>query len=65
MKAEEALTIREKQILEAIRSGKTTTEIAQMLTVAENTVSNHRANIMKKLSLKGHNALLKYILKEQ
>ncbi len=51
----------EKKIFDQIKLGKTTKEIAEMFFVSIKTVDNHRNNIIKKLNLKGHNSLLKFI----
>ncbi|MGM9844808.1 MAG: response regulator transcription factor [Muribaculaceae bacterium] len=45
------LSDREKQILNLIRAGKLSKEIADVLSISVNTVSRHRQNILQKLSV--------------
>ena len=59
------LTEKEKEILSMISQNKTTKEIADSLFVSYKTVENHRANICKKLSISGCNALLKFIIENK
>ena len=47
-----ALSARELQVLELLRSGKTTKEIADLLQLSARTVDIHRANMKKKLKLR-------------
>jgi len=47
------LTKREKEILELIKKGKTTREIAESLILSELTIKSHRQNMLKKF--KAHN----------
>ncbi len=46
------LTVREKEILKLIASGKTTSHIAEMLYLSKFTVENHRKNLLQKLKVK-------------
>ena len=46
------LSFREKQLLQLIRNGKSTKEIASQLSISVNTVSRHRQNILEKLHVK-------------
>lgn len=46
---EEALSVREKEVLHLIVSGENNREIAGRLFISENTVLTHRRNIMRKL----------------
>lgn len=60
------LTSREIQIAEFIREGKTSKEIAEILSVTKKTVDFHRANIRKKLSIKNNGVNLRsYLLSHQ
>ncbi len=60
------LTSREIQIAEFIREGKTSKEIAEILSVSKKTVDFHRANIRKKLSIKDNSMNLRsYLLSHQ
>jgi DNA-binding NarL/FixJ family response regulator len=56
------LTRSEKRILQMIADEKTTNEIADELFISPTTVEKHRANISRKLNLKGSYALLKFAL---
>ncbi len=57
------LTDHEINILKLIAKDKTTSEIADMMFISPKTVSNHRSNISKKLSLDGQqNSLLKWVI---
>jgi DNA-binding NarL/FixJ family response regulator len=56
------LTRSEKRILQMIADDKTTNEIAEELFISPTTVEKHRANICRKLDLKGGYALLKFAL---
>nr|WP_295868162.1 response regulator transcription factor [uncultured Chitinophaga sp.] len=46
------LTNREKQVLELIALGKTTTEMAEQLYVSRFTIESHRKNLLKKFTAK-------------
>ena len=46
------LTKKEKQILKLILSGKTNTEISQILNNSKRTIETHRFNMMKKMNVK-------------
>ena len=60
------LTDHEKNIIKLISRNKTSKEIADMLFLSPKTISNHRANICKKLDLDGQqNALLKWVLERK
>jgi DNA-binding NarL/FixJ family response regulator len=52
------LSDQENRILNLVAEGKTNDEIADTLSIAPNTVNNHRANIRKKLDLKGGKSIL-------
>lgn len=56
------LTRAEKRILQMIADDKSTKEIADELFISPTTVEKHRANICRKLDLKGGYALLKFAL---
>ena len=46
------LTKREKEVLQHLTEGQSTKKIAEILMISENTVANHRKNIMKKMDIK-------------
>ncbi len=52
------LSDQENRIISLVAEGKTNDEIANILNIASNTVNNHRANIRKKLDLKGGKSIL-------
>lgn len=58
------LNLTEKKIIEFIKLGKTTKQIAEMLFLSEKTVENYRTKIIEKLQIpKEKNALLIWALK--
>ena len=59
-----ALTGRELQVLKLIADGKTGREIAELLFISENTVKNHRQNMMKKLKMKSSQELVRYAVEQ-
>lgn len=59
------LTRSEIRILKMIADDKTTKEIADELFISPTTVEKHRANISRKLELKGSYALLRFAIKHQ
>jgi two-component system NarL family response regulator len=58
------LAPRERQILQLLAEGHTSSEIAQKLHIATTTVDSHRRNIMKKLDLHSVAELTKYAIRE-
>jgi len=60
----ERLTTREKEVLKLIAEGKSSKEIADLLSISVRTVEHHRANIMNKLNLKKTADLVKYALQK-
>jgi DNA-binding NarL/FixJ family response regulator len=52
------LSDQENRVMSLLAEGKTNDEIADILNIASNTVNNHRANIRKKLDLKGGKSIL-------
>lgn len=56
------LTASEMKILHAVAAYKSSREIAEELCISEKTVSNHRMNITRKLSLTGKNSLLRFAI---
>lgn len=63
-KGEEALSLRERQVLQLIAEGHSTKEVAYSLKVSTKTVEGHRAQIMKKLNLDNMAGLIKYAIRE-
>lgn len=58
--AEATLSLRELQVLELLREGKTTKEIASILNLSNRTVDIHRANLKKKLGLRSGAELIAF-----
>ena len=56
----QALTKREKQVVELVCMERTTQEIATVLFLSPQTIDTHRKNIMHKLSLRNTAGLVKY-----
>ena len=61
----ESLTETERRILSMIAEYKTSREIADELFVSFRTIENHRANIARKLNIKGNHALIKYAVENR
>lgn len=59
-----ALSRRERQVLALIVGGKTSSDIAVSLYIAQSTVEVHRRNIMRKLQVHGMANLIKYAIQE-
>lgn len=60
--SEDALTLREKQILTLIATGKTSIQISQECNISKWTVDKHRANIKEKLGLSTLAEMVRYAL---
>jgi DNA-binding NarL/FixJ family response regulator len=58
------LAPRERQILQLLAEGHTSSEIARKLHIATTTVDSHRRNIMKKLDLHSVAELTKYAIRQ-
>jgi DNA-binding NarL/FixJ family response regulator len=61
---EEPLTVREREIIKLIAEGKSSKEIGELLFISSRTVQHHRANIMKKLSVRKTADLIKYAIQK-
>lgn len=61
----EDLTPAELRILKLIADGKTSKEIADLLSISYKTVENHRTSIASKLHLRGSHSLLKFALENK
>ena len=59
----EALTNREREILQMTAEGKTTAEMAKVLSISPRTAELHRSRMMKKLGLHNQAEVLRYALK--
>jgi len=58
------LTLREKEILQLLASGKSNRDIADLLHISIYTVETHRAAVMKKLNLRGIPELILYAVRK-
>jgi len=58
----QALTDREFQVFSMLAGGIRKSEIAQKLLISKNTLSNHRNNIMKKMSISSNSELTRYAI---
>jgi two-component system response regulator NreC len=59
----ETLTAREREVLHLVAEGHTNAEIADRLFISRRTVETHRANLMRKLSLRTQTDLISYALR--
>ena len=60
--AYETLTAREREVLQLVAEGYSSTRVARRLSISVRTAEAHRANVMRKLRLKNHTALIRYAL---
>jgi two-component system, NarL family, response regulator NreC len=59
----ECLTRREREVLQLVAHGCTNTETAARLFISPRTVETHRANMMRRLSLRTRSDLIRYALR--
>lgn len=59
----ETLTSREREVLQLAVEGNNTGEIAERLSISPRTVETHRANLMRKLSLRTQTELIRFALR--
>ncbi len=60
----DSLSSREREVLKLVSEGKSSKEIAEMLFISVRTAEHHRANLKKKLGIKGTAALTKYAIRK-
>jgi DNA-binding NarL/FixJ family response regulator len=60
----QALTNREREVLQRVAEGQTSQEIAEALAISPRTVESHRANMMRKLDLKSSQEVTHYALRK-
>ena len=60
----EILGAREREVLQLLAEGLTSSQIAQRLSVSTSTVETHRRNIMRKLDVHNVAELTKYAIRE-
>jgi DNA-binding NarL/FixJ family response regulator len=58
------LAAREREIVQLLAEGKTSKDIARLLTISVKTVETHRRNIMGKLKMRSVAALTKFAIRE-
>jgi DNA-binding NarL/FixJ family response regulator len=58
----DTLTGREREILQLVAEGHSSTAMAQRLSISARTAEAHRANVMRKLRLRNQAALIRYAL---
>ena len=58
------LTAREREVLQLMAEGKSTSQIAELLTISVKTVETHRQQIMHKLGIRSVAELTKYAIRE-
>lgn len=63
--AADRLTSRQREIVQLLAEGKTSKEIAALLTVSVKTVETHRANIMKRLHCHSVSDLVVYAIRNE
>jgi two-component system invasion response regulator UvrY len=61
----EALSDRELEVLNLIASGKTVSEIADLLSLSDKTISTYRARILEKMGMKTNAELTHYALRQK
>lgn len=59
----EQLTTREREVLQLAAEGRTSAEIAAMLSITKRTAQTHRANLMHKLGLHNQTELVRHALR--
>ena len=60
-----ALSSREREVLQLIAEGKTSREIAEILHLSVKTVQSHRTSLMQKLNLHDRGDLIKYAIQKK
>jgi len=63
--SKEALSVRERQVLEMVAQGKTTREIALILNLSPKTIESQRGRIMQKLDLHHTAQLVSYAVRHE
>lgn len=59
----DSLTPREREVLQLAAEGNTSMEIARRLSISPRTAEMHRANLMRKLSIRNQTELIRYALR--
>jgi len=58
----EALSSREREILQLVADGKTSREIAESLDISSKTVDTYRSRLMRKINVKNLAGLIKFAI---
>ncbi len=61
----DALSPREREVLQLIAEGKTSREIAEIMNLSVKTVQSHRTSLMQKLDLHDRGDLIKYAIQKK
>jgi two-component system invasion response regulator UvrY len=61
----EALSDREFEVMRLIASGKTVTEIAELLSLSDKTISTYRARLLEKMAMKTNAELTRYAMQNK
>ena len=64
LKALNAITVRETEVLRRLAEGQTTKSIAEQLYISTRTVEAHRWQLMRKLHIRSIAALTKYAIRQ-
>ena len=59
------LTSREREIVQLLSEGKSSKEVASVLSISVKTAETHRANIMRKLEIHSVSELVRYAVRNQ
>jgi len=59
------LSDREFEVMRLIGSGKTVTEIAELLSLSDRTISTYRARILEKMGMKTNAELIRYVIENK
>lgn len=60
----DSLTPRERQVIKLVAEGRTSRDIAELLSISTRTVEHHRANLLKKLNISNTADLIKYAIRK-
>lgn len=60
-----ALSPREREIVQLLAEGRSSKEIARLLSIAVNTADTHRANIMRKMGFESISDVVRYAIKNR
>ncbi len=64
LKTPEPLTPREREVLHLAAEGYTTTQIAEMLSISQQTAQTHRRNMMHRLKIHSQTELVRYAIEK-